>query len=120
MSKRTITRQGIFNKVYVSLVRQGEPAYDHGAGACEYRLDRDGKTLCCAAGWLLSDQEAQCVKDQSWMTAYKHYRTPSRFNLHADFIQELQKIHDRWESLTHFKNEMASFAALHELKVPDV
>ncbi len=120
---RKITKQGIFSFVYRFLVKQGRPSAN---GSCYYRMEEDGKVLACAAGCLLTDEEAEGLDDfdnTSWLSIGPRNR-PVRFKGFEDFIQALQGIHDDWEghhnSLVWFKNEMASFAALHGLTVPKV
>lgn len=124
---KVITKQGIFNHVYRFLTKQGRAAQlknDH-AVRCVYRRQDGDQTLCCAAGCLLSDKEAEGLDSQpmgSYLALVRANKTPERFDAHAVFISELQRIHDGHltRSLAKWQNEMQSFAALHGLIVPEV
>jgi hypothetical protein len=121
--RKVVTPQGIFDHVYRFLVRQGRASV--AGGECKYRIrQEDGEVLACAAGCLLSDEEAEDVREgRNWACQ----PIPDRFIGHDRIIYALQDIHDRmgWKHYSTpslfvqaFKNEMASYAALHGLTVP--
>lgn len=120
---KVITEQGIFDFVYRFLTKQGERAVDPATGLCEYRVrSKDGRMLCCAAGCLLSDAEAQKTgTGGTWGQVVDLGNAPERFKEHEHFIRELQVIHDnKFETFAHWQNHMQFFAALGGLTVPDV
>ena len=45
----------LFNHIVSKVIEQGEPAVNS-HGLCEYSIDKDGKTLRCAAGWAVKDE----------------------------------------------------------------
>lgn len=51
--------QNIFHQILTQLAIQGEPAYEIDSGdnyaGCKYRVEKNGKTLKCAAGLLIPD-----------------------------------------------------------------
>lgn len=50
--------QEVFDKVVNHLRAQGEPAIDHAAGACKYRVEATGgRVLKCAIGCLIDDND---------------------------------------------------------------
>lgn len=58
--KKAMTEQEIFDKVLFGIREQGSLCYEtdeDGNGVCKYRLERDGKTLKCAAGHLIPDAD---------------------------------------------------------------
>jgi hypothetical protein len=118
---KKISKQGIFSFVYKFLVKQGRQARDEAKGVCVYRLKTPDATLACAVGCLVTDAEAATLLSGSWFFNVRVGRAPQRFAGFEEFIADLQDIHDRrFTTLAQFKNEMASLAALHGLKVPNV
>lgn len=90
MAKR-ITAQGIFDHVYRFIVKQGRMSYGED-GVCKYRALTPAGVLCCAAGCLLSDVEAETTHEGSaWNSVCG---VAPRFAGHNELIQSLQLAHD--------------------------
>ncbi|MDB5716134.1 MAG: hypothetical protein JWO15_3531 [Sphingomonadales bacterium] len=125
------TNQGIFDFVYKFIVAQGAPSYsEENEGACLYRsADENGKTLQCAAGCLVTDDEAALLENAECWRAQT--TRPSRLAPFNELIQELQHCHDdalicldgampsNEQFIVRFKNKMRYLAKEFDLTVPE-
>lgn len=120
MAKK-ITEQGIFNFVWKFIIRQGEPAVNY--SMCEYRTvnRNNGKVLACAAGCLLTDEEALYVRGP-WCNIDDN-AIPPRFRPFRSLIDDMQRAHDSaacsmGNFVCNFKKKMCMVAKSHRLTVP--
>ncbi len=95
MGTRMLSKQAIFDKVSVHLMKQmkkskGVTQNSYGNEVCRYRSD-DG--LSCAVGCLLTDQEAH-VADQHPNGAASQIPLPYKLRRNKEFLEQLQSIHD--------------------------
>ena len=99
------TAQEAFNQVATHLLQQNEASQESidGRLICLYRHTKeDGTVLKCAAGCLMSDEEATKIDlAASWSTLVYESRVSVT---HSALITELQWVHDsnvpsRWDSL---------------------
>lgn len=111
------TEQQIFDQVAVHLLTQNEVSQQtstgHGFSYCNYR---NPKGLKCAAGCLIADDEYLAEmdngKDTSWLDlATKRNLVPTA---HAEFIRDLQIIHDT-SLASHWFDQLSEFAKAHDL-----
>lgn len=91
-----ISAQEVFDHVLAHLrAQEGERAADE-KGFCSYRT-LEGRA--CAAGALLSDEEAAKIRPvyqgKSWDTLQRDGYVPARLHPHVDLIRGLQVLHDR-------------------------
>jgi len=105
----TATKQEVFDQVKNHLLSQKKKAVSE-YGSCYYRVLKDGKILKCAGGCLIADDEYNPhMEGRLWGTL------PDITDYHAEFISELQQIHDKndpdkWEGLLKIaatKHELA-------------
>jgi len=126
----TITLQGIFNRVYAHLVKQGEPALSPG-GNCMYRTQaEDGTPLMCAVGCLITDEfytegmEGNGAADPNVFSAvFKSLgvlydnREHSRI---VELLNELQSVHDAWNGdLDYLAERMGKVTIYYGLTFPE-
>lgn len=111
--------QEIFNKVVTHLITQGKPAEDS-VGQCSYRTpdpeDRS-KTLMCAVGCLLSDDEysediegwpVEDLIEEGFLGGYD-----------PTLLSRLQVAHDNYfQSIQTLKNKLIEIAEEFSLKFP--
>lgn len=112
--------QEIYDKVAVHLLTQNAKSMTgelsaFGKPLCAYRSPEG---LSCAAGCLLTDEEAKGLDNNrgtAW-TAVKLWSTVdvSRYDEHTDLIQELQTVHDHTE-VDQWGIELAKLAEKHNL-----
>lgn len=124
---KKITEQGIFNFVYRFIVKQGKAAMDRPGLFCQYRAkDERGQTTACAAGCLITDEEARQLGPGSWRSQ-EDINIPERFLPFTELIQELQAAHDEPTKrglysgpgyVFAFKSRMAVVACKYGLTVP--
>lgn len=90
------TEQEVFDQVVGHLRRQGRKSRSD--DMCLYR---GPEGLMCAAGCLMTDEEAELVtEDKTWMGLVEGNVVPQA---HAELVQHLQNIHDadeiyEWET----------------------
>ena len=81
------TEQEVFNQVKDHLLNQNEKSLS--ADGCAYRSETG---LMCAAGCLMSDEEAEDIPENTcWWTLVSYESVPLA---HAALISKLQQIHD--------------------------
>lgn len=93
----TITAQEVFDHVLEHLREQkGVPCTL--LGACRYRNGRPGEA--CAAGCLLTDEEASAIVEGCpWNAQFRD--APARLRPHAELIFYLQRLHDDQNGLQY-------------------
>lgn len=89
----TISAQEVFDHVIEHLREWDGQACDIN-GRCMYRRKGPGNPAC-AAGCLLTDDEAELTRNNSWGVVHNDERDPKRLRPHADMILDLQRLHDR-------------------------
>ena len=128
-------RQAHFNKAYLGVIAQGEPATAYSPHTssglrCVYLADNGSK---CAVGHLLSEEELQKYGDvlggvdDLWDGMYLREDADHDHPFYEDarFYDAMQNKHDNLmgysgtEFVEAFKQEMASFARFYNLTVPD-
>lgn len=130
-----MTRQEMFNKAYLGVIKQGGPAVQSNPNTeglmCSY-LAPDGRK--CAVGHLMTEEElkvmgrfkggvqdladdwADCLPYPEWLFG----------NENLDFLNHLQDTHDNLmdydgaEFVDVYKYNMAKFAAFYNLTVPEL
>ena len=111
----TATAQEVFNQVATHLLQQNQVSQGivNGRTSCLYRYTKDdGTVLKCAAGCLMSDDEATEISlAASWSTLVYESRVAVT---HSGLIAELQWIHDSNEPNT-WVNLLTKFATNHNL-----
>lgn len=128
-------RQDHFNKAYLGVIAQGEPAttpssYGSSGLRCVYLTDNGSK---CAVGHILTEEELRKygsvmggVSDL-WNDMYSRGDADYEHPFYADgsFYSAMQERHDDLmgysgpEFVEAFKQEMREFAKIYELTVPD-
>lgn len=112
-----MTKQKIFNKVWIALNTQGQPSL--GKGQCCYR-GQDG--LKCAAGHLIPDELYTPGLENLSSLALGPIWKDTGVLKHIEFIRELQIAHDApsgysdW--ILRWRSYMIALAAKHDLSVP--
>jgi hypothetical protein len=106
------TEQEIFDQVVTHLITQGKTSMNK-KGNCVYRSPEG---LKCAAGCLIADDEYLPIMDSgclgtSWTNLVADSIVPPN---HADFIRELQIIHDKNQP-EHTEAYLIAFANEHNL-----
>lgn len=119
-------RQEHFNKAYLGVIAQGEPAVDKATGRCQYLSESGSK---CSVGHILTEEELKLyghckgpVKD-----LYVAMGKPKDHPLDTDrpFYKDMQEVHDNLYTFTgsyfvgQFKQNMKLFAAKYKLEVPE-
>jgi len=85
------TAQEVFDQITQHLLRQGKAAQTIN-GSCRYKLEEPTRTLKCAAGCLIADDEySSRFEGESWNTLIIRRLVP---NTHEYLIRSLQKMHD--------------------------
>lgn len=85
------TAQQVFDQAVGGVLRQGAPAIQ-ASGTCAYRVHSFPQgTLACAAGQLMSDEEAKNLPNGGWSQLLSWRCVPSE---HALLICDLQTAHD--------------------------
>lgn len=118
----TITLQGVFNRVYAHLVKQGEPALSPG-GNCMYRTQaEDGTPLMCAVGCLITDEfydtqmEGESAADPIVFSAvFKSLGVLYDNREHSrifSMLVAMQSVHDAWGGDPDFLAEHMGKVAL--------
>ena len=103
-----LTEQELFDKVAKHLLTQNKKSLD--GEECVYR-SADG--LKCAAGCLIEDSEyATFLENQTWEALVRCGRAKS---VHVSLIQDLQLIHDDYET-EQWPNKLESLAEELNLK----
>lgn len=130
-----MTRQEMFNKAYLGVIKQGDPAVQSHPNTdglmCSY-LAPDGRK--CAVGHLMTEEElkvmgafkggvqdladdwADCLPRPEWLMGDKN----------LDFLSHLQDTHDNLmgydgaEFVENYKYDMAKFASFYDLTVPEL
>jgi hypothetical protein len=94
-----MTNQELFDFVCSSVIKQGRPSVNE-YGDCRYR-GRNG--LKCAAGFLLTDEQAKKCEGLEWN--YVLYRYPELSDLgDARLVRHLQLAHDIASSFDSFNS----------------
>jgi len=109
------TPQQVYNQVAAHLMKQNEKSQDDRLH-CKYRQNVITRTLKCAAGCLIGDEEYQGkFEGQRWSTLAATECVP---NTHLHLVSHLQDIHDRtavksWGGAlrTFFRNIPHKYAA---------
>ncbi len=132
-----MTRQEMFNKAYLGVIKQGGPAVKHNHNTdflmCNY-LTSNG--LKCNVGHLMTEEELKAMGGFNGgvdsLYAQWEYDTdlplPEWLMGRGDriFLADLQEVHDKLmtykgdEFLDYFKSDMAKFAAQYNLTVPEL
>ena len=85
------TAQEVFDQITQHLLQQGKASQTIN-GACRYKLEEPTRTLKCAAGCLIADNEYNSkFEGESWRKLASLQAVPS---YHEDLITSLQKMHD--------------------------
>lgn len=90
--------QEVFNQVAIHLLTQMESSSTtHG---CVYRTTKEGKSLSCAAGCLISDDEIKLIERKGlngvgWYELVGNDVAPKN---HRELISNLQTIHDSYNT----------------------
>ena len=85
------TAQEVFDQVVRHLLLQLVPA-QNGNGSCRYKLEQPERTLKCAAGCLIADDEYKSkFEGESWDSLAALGLVP---DTHKDLIRSLQRMHD--------------------------
>lgn len=117
-------RQDHFNKAYLGVIAQGEPAIN--GSLCSYLTPKGSK---CSVGHILTEEE---------LKLYGHCKGPVRdlyvamgmpkdhpFDTDRSFYEDMQEVHDDLmyergaEFVSFFKRDMKLFAAKYKLEVPE-
>lgn len=88
------TEQQVFDQVKNHLFQQNERSGNE--NGCYYRLEKNGKTLKCAAGCLMTDEEINEKNirlKSSWNSLVAEDKVPPA---HKKLISRLQSIHDNY------------------------
>lgn len=125
-------RQDHFNKAYLGVIAQGEPAVWKAQGAtnCMYLTKTGSK---CGVGHTLTEKELEKYGnylgsvDYLWQEMKRGGDADEDHHFYhdLDFYQDLQEVHDNLmsyeggEFVESFKYYMASFAQRYNLTVPD-
>lgn len=123
-----MTKQEMFNTVYIALYKQGKPAM--GGTSCVYRAEDGSK---CAAGHLISDEEYANLETTSpnykvnimGLVGIKKETLPARIVDNLYFVKLLQRAHDDpakfpsdWLEL--WKSRMKEIALCYDLTIPEI
>ena len=119
-------RQDHFNKAYLGVIAQGEPAVDKATGRCQYLSESGSK---CNVGHILTDEELEKWGDfAGGVTHLCHEKIGSKehpIRSDKDFYIDMQEVHDNLYTFTgsyfvgQFKQNMKLFAAKYKLEVPE-
>ena len=112
-----MTKQEIFDKAYIGVLRQGALATAP-TGGCFYSLD--GKF--CAAGQLMTPEQRDQLVGLGLNSAPFDRANQELHLLPTElvpFVKQLQGAHDEAESLDYFAEEMKFLALEYGLKVPE-
>jgi hypothetical protein len=130
-----MTRQEMFNKACLGVIKQGGPSVQTNPNTeglmCSYLAPSGSK---CAVGHLMTEEElkvmgrfkgavqdlaegwADCLPFPEWLVGDEN----------LDFLSHLQDTHDNLMDfegavfVSHFKSDMAKFAAFYSLTVPEL
>lgn len=90
-------RLALLDRVIAGLTEQGELSADD--ESCRYRTEtKDGRTLRCAAGWLISDEFYSSALERNDVTqdiVQNALRRSGIRNKDLFFVADLQEIHDK-------------------------
>jgi hypothetical protein len=111
------TQQEIFTQVATHLLTQMEVSADSSSyNSCVYRHRVSGKTLKCAAGCLIGDNEYnEDFEGEPWYVMVEKKHAPAHF---SDFITVLQKVHDDYEP-DKWRIQLENIASINSLQMPD-
>ena len=85
------TAQEVFDQITQHLLKQGKASQTIN-GSCRYRMEEPTRTLKCAAGCLIADDEYNSkFEGESWRELARLQAVPS---YHEDLITSLQRLHD--------------------------
>lgn len=92
---RNATKQQVFDQVTTHLLTQKKKSR-FSDGTCAYRSTRNGDSLKCAAGCLISDEEFASLKlkrynSEQWTFLVAEKIAPKK---HSNLINALQEVHD--------------------------
>lgn len=120
----TMTKQETFTTVVNALRKQGEksqPTEGHGSLCCQYHMEKDGKVLKCAAGWLIPDDQYdfRFEGDTVRVDPSENELSELLFELghDLDLVESLQSIHD-CNPVECWEGCWRSLAEKHGLKMP--
>lgn len=107
------TEQEVFDFVAHHLLTQNEKAMDV-SGNCLYKLKLDNKTLKCAAGCLIPDEDYQkFIEEDSWLSVIEKLSVTEKYK---ELILDLQHLHDNCD-VTEWKMQLDE---LIRLKYPNL
>lgn len=103
--------QVIFDKGTAGILAQGEPARAP-SGSCQYRTLKDGKTLKCAIGQVLTDEQIKKYDVLESMNPYtfkaelvNELLPGVEWSQGKDFLALFQQAHDRADPYGGFVND---------------
>jgi hypothetical protein len=108
-----MTRQEIFDKIYLGMKSQGFRQCTDGY-ECRYRNKR--KKLRCTAGWLIPDSDYNARKMEGFLIKELDFFKDME---HIDFIEEIQEIHDESMMIEEMRYRLQQLGLRHELEIPD-
>ena len=119
--------QKLFNVAARGMLRQMKRSETEYSGTCKYRTERDGQTLKCAVGMMISDNVFQPE-----MNDYGSFRNSEiiqnavaksqKVNINSELInlgQTIQSIHDTYQP-ENWKAKLSEVARINHLRMPDV
>jgi len=114
--KNTMTKQELFDKVYIGLSNQGWMRSVNSNNGCSYRGVNGAK---CAAGHILPDEEYTPECDLGGgLTVRQHPYFANNFNaITISFIGAMQRLHDM-NITDNMKSAFEEFAAEERLGIP--
>lgn len=112
-----LTKQDIFNQVYLGLKRQGfKKSLNENETGCMYR-SYDGKR--CAVGHLIKDGEYSTkMEGRSVGGLDANWLLPKRLKPFLVFLSELQRVHDESEK-QNMRLRLVAFAEQNNLTIPE-
>jgi hypothetical protein len=98
----TITAQEVFDTAVGGIIEQGEFARLQRSTQCRCRLYRYGRTLKCAFGMLITDEEAAVADNRGSIDEMSEEEFPQRLGPHRKLLRQLQTAHDDARDMTDF------------------
>ena len=105
-----VNEQELFDHCVGSVIAQGEPSIDI-RGKCVYRQFRDGKRLCCVAGFAIdSDEYHEGLEDKNLGYGEDAPHAHAEYN---NLMHAMQRAHDgSYDSLKYDNYSHESWLAL--------